>query len=263
MANLAFPQLSTGALVQYPFRKRRTIQSSVNAFADGSMIASNINANYQHVWELAYSELTSTEMNALQAHFAACQGPFLPFIFIDPTANMLGYSSNLTIGSWQRDPLLSVTPGAADPLGGNSAFTLVNSGQIDQKVSQQISAPANFQYCFSIFAFASTPTSLSLGSNAVSSQSQQFAVGANWSRLINPSRLSDELMSFTVSVTVPASQTVVVFGPQLEPQLRPSRYRATAVAGGVYPNAHFLGDSISFESDAPGLFSTLISIETT
>jgi len=45
--------------------------------------------------------------------------------------------------------------------------------------------------------------------------------------------------------------------------LSPSRYRATAESGGVYQNAHLLGNSVTFESQAPGLFSTSISIETT
>jgi hypothetical protein len=49
MASLAFPQLSSGALAQYPLRKRRVIQSAINAFGDGSVIASNINANTQSV----------------------------------------------------------------------------------------------------------------------------------------------------------------------------------------------------------------------
>lgn len=263
MSSIAFPQLSSGAQAQYPLRKRRVIQSTVNAFADGSILTSNINANTQFVWELSYTDLTIGDQTALQSHFAACQGPLQPFIFIDPTDNMLSNSSDLTTASWTADPLLSVTAGAPDPLGGSSAFTVVNSGQTDQQLSQTIQAPANFQYCFSLYTSASVPTSLGLSIASAISPRQTYPVGANWVRLTNSLRLSDNALSFTASIVVPAAQTLVVWGPQLEPQLSPSRYRSTAAAGGVYHDAHLLGNSITFESQAPGLFSTLISIETT
>jgi hypothetical protein len=263
MANLAFPQLSSGALVQYPFRKRRVLQSVLNTFADGSMIASNISSNTQRTWELSYTDLTNADQVALESHFRACQGPLLPFIFIDPTDNMVGSSSDLTLGEWMADPQLLVSGGAADPLGGSSAFTLVNGGETDQKLSQTIAAPASFQYCFSVYAASAVPTSVTLGLTAVSSQSQAFASGNNWTRLVSAMQLADNQLSFTVSITVPAAQTVLVWGPQLEPQISPSSYRATTGNSAVYQNAHLLGDSITFESTAPGLFSTFISIETT
>ncbi len=263
MANLAFPQLSSGAMVQYPLRRRRVIQTAINSFADGSMIATNINANTQTLWDLSYTDLTSADQAALQNHFSACQGPFEPFIFIDPTGNMLSNSSALNIGSWLADPLLTVRGGTSDPLGGNTAFTLVNASQVDQALKQQITAPANYQYCMSVYASAAVPSNVKLGLSAASSQSQTYAVSTNWVRLVNSAQLSDTQMSFTASIIVPAAQTVVVWGPQLEPQLSPSRYRATAASGGVYQNAHLIGNTITFTSEAPGLYSTLISIETT
>jgi hypothetical protein len=263
MANLAYPQLSSGALAQYPLRKRRVLQSSVNTFADGSMIASNINVNTQYIWELSYTDLTTVDQMALQNLFAACNGPLMPFVFIDPTANMLGNSNDLTLGAWAAQPLLSVTSGAADPIGGTSAFTLVNESATDQQITQTITAPASFLYCFSLYATTAVPCNLNLGLSAVSSQSQNFGVGTTWTRLIHSAQLTDSVMSITVSVSVPAAQTVVIWGPQLEPQPSPSRYRATASHGGVYQNAHFLGNSLTFQSEAAGLYSTVISIETT
>lgn len=263
MANLAFPQLLSGAQAQYPLRKRRVIQSPVNAFADGTMITSNINANSQYVWELAYVDLTSVDQSSLQNLFTACQGPFLPFIFIDPADNMLSSSTNVKAGTWIADSLLSIVAGAGDPMGGHNAFTLTNAGQTDQQVAQQITAPANFRYCLSVYASAPVPASLTLGRAAVSSLSETFTVHSSWTRLVHSAQLADDQVGFTIWLRVPAGQSIVVFGPQLEPQISPSRYRPTANAGGVFQNAHFLGDSITFESDAQGLVSTLINIETT
>lgn len=263
MANLHFPQLSSGAQVQYPLRKRRTIRTVANSFADGSMIGSPLNRFAQHVWQLAYSGLTAVDQSALQNHFAACQGQLLPFTFIDPTDNMIGLSSNVMRGTWRADPQLSVTAGAADPMGGTQAFLLVNDGQIDQKLSQTIPAQAAFHYCLSVFARADAATSVSLMRSALSEASEQFAVGSDWRRLVHSTQLGESADTFTIAISVPAGQSLVIFAPQLEPQIAPSRYRATAGTGGIYPQAHFLDDAISFEADAPGLFSTVIKIETT
>lgn len=261
MGNLAFPQLSSGSQVQYPLRKRRNLQSPINAFADGSIGASNLNANASYVWELAYSELTATDQQALLNLFTACQGSLLPFTFIDPTANMLSSSSNLTSSEWIADPLLTIQSGATDPEAGNGAFTATNAGQVAQQLTQQVNAPANYQYCFSVYAVAPSPTQVTLTRTAVSAASEALMVGASWVRLIQTAQLVDDQLGFNVSISIPPGQSITLFGPQLEPQLWPSRYRATNLTGGVYSNAHFLGDSITFASDAPGLFSTLISIE--
>jgi len=265
MASLVFPQLSSGAMAEYPLRKRQLIQSPLNAFADGSLTVSGINVNYQKVWELAYTELTSADQASLQSLFQACRGPLRPFLFIDPTDNMLSNSTDFTLGSWSKDPQLSIIGGAVDPLGGSTAFTVTNFGAATQQLIQTVSAPANFQYCFSLYGSAPVPSSLALGLGLTSQppQSQSFAVGATWKRLVNSAQLLDNSTSFTVNIIVPAAQTVVIWGPQLEPQRMPSHYRPTATSGGIYQNAHFLGNSLTFQSDAPGLFSTLINIETT
>jgi hypothetical protein len=261
MGNLAFPQLSSGAYVQYPLRRQRLIQSVLNSFADGTMLASSQNANQRWMWDLIYNDLTATDQAALQTFFAQCRGPLLPFIFIDPTSNMLSSSANLLASVWQADPELTVTPGAADPNGGTSAFTLVNSSQVSRQITQQVLAPANFQYCLSVFAYASSAAELTLSLSATSSQNNTFALGESWLRFVNSGQLTDAQTGLNVAISIPAGQTVTVFGPQLEPQLAPSRYRATEAAGGVYPNAHFLTGALTFTSDAPGLFSTSISIE--
>lgn len=263
MADLAFPQLSTGAQVQYPLRKRRVMGSTINAFSDGSIVSSRINGVSQRVWELAYTDLTLPDKVALQALFEACEGPLKPFVFIDPTGNMITSSSDLTSGPWLTDPLLSVIGGAIDPTGENTAFTIANHGESDQQLTQRILAPSSYRYCFSIYASAAAPCPIIFETKSQSSQSSRHSVGLTWSRISYSGQLTERLMNFTISIAIPAAQTVTVWGPQLEPQISPSRYRKTATVGGVYQSAHFLGDSITFKSDAPGLFSTLISIETT
>src|SRR5579884_4400807 len=115
MADLFFPQLSTGVLAQYPIRKtisRRTIR---NNMPDGSLLlASDTDASYI-TWSLAYQGLTAEELASLTNLFASCQGRVRSFTFIDPTDNMLLQSATLTAPPWTASPGSQITPNAADP----------------------------------------------------------------------------------------------------------------------------------------------------
>ncbi len=66
---------------------------------------------------------------------------------------------------------------------------------------------------------------------------------------------------FTAALEIGAGQQIQVFGPQLEAQIAPSQYRATAAKGGVYPKAHFTGDYLPVVAEAPSLFATSLTIE--
>src|SRR5258708_40204930 len=109
-------------------------------------------------WQLSYNDLSTVEVNALRAHFEACAGPVRAFTFIDPTDNMLAWSSDLTAGVWSKSSLVQVDPGVADPIGTSFAFTVTNNGQVTEEVTQTLTVPANYQYCFSLYAL-SAPSS--------------------------------------------------------------------------------------------------------
>jgi hypothetical protein len=69
-------------------------------------------------------------------------------------------------------------------------------------------------------------------------------------------------MEFSVAIRLAPGQQIQLYGPQLEAQLAPSRYRATARNGAVYAQAHWAVDDLVISAEAPNLFSTAFSIET-
>ena len=262
MADLYYPQLSSGALVQYPIKKARLFRTVKNVLADGSMLVFS-DPGYSHLlWTLSYSGLASSDIQALQAHFAACNGPFHGFTFIDPTDNMLRWSSNLTNPVWQAPSLVRVQANITDPFGGSGAFTITNNGQANQQFSQMISVPAGFQYCFSVYLASFQPASATLFRSSSSTQSMNASVSQTWQRVVSTGQLNDSGTGFTVGISLLPGQQLLVYAPQLEAQLSPSPYRPTAQTSGVYPGSHWSVEQLPIVATAPDLFSTAFTIET-
>lgn len=260
--SLFFPQLSTGAMAQFPFSKIRSIRTVQNISADGSMLVAPDPGSALIVWDLRYNELLPAEMQALQQLYTACNGPYSAFTFIDPADNMLVYSSDLTNSSWVVSPNITVTGGVSDPLGGSGGFTIVNTGQIVETIGQTLAVPANYQYCFSVYvqsAISSSITLLRSGSSA--NASSTMACGPGWQRISSSGQLNDPGTSLSVAIQLQPGQTVQLFGPQLEPQANASQYRATSSRGGVYPNAHWASNQLIFSANGPGSFASTFSIE--
>lgn len=263
MGNLFFPQLSSGAIAQYPIKKTNVVRTITNLLPDGSMILLADTPASKLMWEMTYTELAPADAMALQAHFQACYGPYHAFTFIDPTDNMLTSSVDLTNSVWSKDPQIQITTGASDPDGGTDAFVLTNEGSAIQKFCQQLTVPANYQYCFSLYATSAQPSTVAVawqGSSAAAND--ELPVSTAWNRIVSSAQLNDAGTQLSVGVTLAPGQQVTLFGLQLEAQSQPSRYRATVASGGVYANAHFVSATFSMASDAPNLFSTRFAIET-
>ncbi|HEX4163878.1 MAG TPA: DUF2460 domain-containing protein [Bryobacteraceae bacterium] len=264
MANLFFPQLASGALAQYPLRKTRSARTIRNILPSGDTILNADQSAAEIVWQLGYSCLSATDLNVLVNFFAACQGRFHGFTFIDPTDNMLANTASLTSVPWTLASQLQVTGGAADPAGGQGAFLATNNAQLYGEISQALVVPADYQYCFSVYAQSATPATITLvrrGTNG--EETTSAAVGPKWTRLISTGQLADTGTTFSVAIGLAAGQQVSLYGPQLEGQRAPSRFRSTLQTGGVYANAHWGVDDLPVSADGPNLYSTVFSIETT
>lgn len=263
MANLFFPQLTSGALVQYPIRKTRLVRTIQNIMPSGDMVLFSDTNGGHLVWELEYTDLSPQDTNALQSLFQSCAGPLRGFTFIDPTDNMLAYSADLTGSAWQISSLIHLASGIADPNGGTAGFSITNSGQTNQEIAQTLTVPAGYQYCFSLYARSDQASTLQLmrrGSEAQASSA--FAVGPMWNRMVFAGRLNDPGATFSAVVSLAPGQRVYIYGIQLEAQLAPSRYRATTKTSGVYANAHWATEQFNIAAEGPNLFSALLSIET-
>lgn len=263
MSSLFFPQLTSGALAQYPIKKTRLVRTIKNVLADGSMVLLSDPNGGHLLWQLAYTGLGTADIQALQGLFASCAGPFKGFTFIDPTENMLIWSSDLTNSAWRSGSPLQIQPGLADPGGGTAAFSITNSAQAPLQLTQTFTVPANYQYCFSLYAMCAQSSQIVLTrSGAVAEEANSVTVGPQWTRVVSTGQLDDTGTQFTVGISLAAGQQVGLYGPQLEPQVSPSRYRPTGSMGGVFANAHWGMDQLAMAVDAPGLYSTTFSIET-
>lgn len=219
-------------------------------------------AGWHLIWEMTYTELSQQDIGALVSHFSSCVGPYHAFTFIDPADNMLSSSADFTAAVWQVPSWLQLSSGIADPFGGNGAFTITNTGQVTAQLSQFLLVPAGYQYCFSVYAMSSEASELAMvRQGPAAMQSDSGTIGPTWNRLISSGQLNDSGDGFTVSISLAPGQQIGIYGPQLEPQLAPSRYRRTVQAGGVYSNAHWGVDELPISADAPNLFSTSFTIE--
>jgi hypothetical protein len=262
MADLFFPQLASGALAQYPIRKTKTLRTVKNILADGSMLVAEDPGAGQLVWNLSYVDLSTVDMNALQAHFEACAGPLRAFTFLDPTDNLLANSSDFTASAWTVPAGVTIQSGLADPLGGAAAFTIVNGASATQEITQAVPVPVGFQYCFSLYASAANASTCALICQSTNAQqTQTFSISPGWQRLSLSAQLNDAGIGLSLGISLAAGQSISLFGPQLEPQFAPSRFRPTYSTSGVYPNAHWAVQELVITPDAPNLFSTSFVIE--
>jgi hypothetical protein len=253
---LAYPQLATGALSQFPVQKRRRLRTIVNTSLDGRAIKLADPGAETTEWQLAYAGLTDSEVTALQQFFAASEGSLNSFTFLDPTGNLFAWSDQLSNAAWTAGPFLSLTGGIADPAGGMNGWHLANSGEGAQNVSQTLSAPAGYMYCFSVFARSLQGTTVTVlhGTNRINQ-----ILGTNWSRIIVAASGDASAESIAFGVEVPAGESADVFGMQVEPQGGASLYKATTV-GGVYENARFHDDVLSITTTGVNCSSATVNI---
>lgn len=262
MGDLFYPQLTSGALVQYPLRKMRIARTIKNILPNGNMILLPDSGARRTIWQLKYSNLSLPDIQSLQSHFKACQGPLSAFTFIDPTGNMLVSSTDLTTTVWQKASLLQIQTGTLDPFGGTAAQTITNYGQNTQELEQIVKVPANYQYCFSLYAAAAGQTHITVFRRGLNSQqSTQVTVHSGWSRLVSSGRLNDSGSILTVGISLDAGTQVKIFGMQLEAQISPSRYQPTIRTGGVHSNAHWATEQLQIMAEDVDSYATTVSIE--
>lgn len=80
----AFPLLSSGAVTQYPMPQTSGQAVQVIRFLDGSDQRYLMQGRTFRQWEIQLSLLTDSEMQQLEAFFAAQQGDYTSFVFPDP-----------------------------------------------------------------------------------------------------------------------------------------------------------------------------------
>src|SRR3954452_22210045 len=262
MDNPCFPQLTSGALVQYPLHKTRTVRNVTNVLSDGTLVLLPDQGAARLVWDLQYTGLVEAEVTSLKELFQNRKGPLLPFIYIDPSDNMLVWSTDPRTQPWQAPTVLKIENGIAGPSKAGDAFRITNTGQSIQELTQTVNVPNGYFYCLSFYARSAAPqllTAFRRGASTV--QESQILIDAAWNRFWTSGRLRESGNGITVGLSFSVGQQIEVFGLQLEAQVSPSQYRPTFRRASVYSNAHWAMNELSVISESPGLFSTSVTVE--
>lgn len=249
---LYFPQLASGAVGQYPVSKNVIQRTITNTLPDGSVIKyADPGAPFVQ-WTLQYQGLADSEIALLQQFFATCEGQLNAFTFTDPLGNLLLWSEDLTQPAWQGSTLLRLATGAVDPNGGTAATQVTNPTGADITIQQMISAPGWYSYALSVYVQSQTGANVGLVRQTGGiSITNLCSAGDAWQRASLIGQTSTTADTVTVGITIPAGQSVTVFGFQLEAQPAMSPYKPNYETGGLYTNAHFSGDAFAVTTTAP------------
>jgi hypothetical protein len=147
---LIFPQLSTGTSAQYPIGKILSQRSVLSGMEDGTVIAlSDSTANYLR-WKVVLQDLSDLEAKSVTDFFVAAQGNLQPFLFLDPTSNLLLWSQDFSQSAWETVGL-TFDSGVSDPFGGSCASRFYNRTAATLSVAQVSQIPGSLQTCFSVY----------------------------------------------------------------------------------------------------------------
>jgi hypothetical protein len=246
-----FPQIGTGSVSQFPLRRSRKWRSICNQLEGGERIALPDRAGYQIEWQLSMQELSDGEAGTLGDFFAAAQGQCGSFVFIDPLANLFGWSEDFARPDWQRG-LITAATGVVDPLGTTRASSLTNPAAGEQSLQQTVGVPGEYVACFSAWVSSNAAGSITIerDGNAVA-----YTVGPVWKRVHVSGPGVTGTSESTFALVLGAGQTVNVWGLQAETQPWPSQYKKTGSGSGIYEDTHFAGDELKVTNTGAGLSS--------
>jgi hypothetical protein len=241
---LVYPQLTTGALTQFPVTKRRRTRTVINTLADMTVIKLADPAGETIEWQLQYAGLSDAETANLQQFYLATEGSLNVFTFVDPTANLLSWSDQLTNDVWTADPFLGLTGGLADPTGGTNGWTLNNSGEAPQGITQTLNAPAGYTYCFSVYVQSTVPSTATL---LLAGNQSAIAASTKWTRVAITGQGESSANSIAFKIQAQSGAAINIFGMQVEAQPAASVYKSSTI-GGVYNATYFQDGSLAFTS---------------
>jgi hypothetical protein len=259
---LIFPQLVTGASALYPLKKTSIQRTVVNTLDSGATVVFADPDGAAMAWELHAAGLTGAEANAIETLFQATSGMWQTFTFLDPTANLLLQSEDLSATAWTNGALIQLTAGIDDPLGTARATRVINAGGAPEAVAQALPVPGNFQYCLSTWARSIAGSTITLEqSTAGGSVTKTFSLTGEWTRIVLSGNCGlSAPVSVTFAARLEAGGSMDLFGMQLEAQLGASDYKQTGASGGVHGKARFAEDSITVTAQGTDVYDAVVKI---
>ena len=251
-----YPQVGAGSIVQLPVSRTRKWRAITNSLESGEQVMLPDRTAGQIEWKLTYQDLSSAEAQSLSSLFTSSHGPFAPFAFVDPMANLLGWSEGLSQSCWQAG-LMQVNAGVGDPLGTQRASSVANPNTAPQMLQQTLAIPGSYVACFSAYLSSAVPGTVILQRDG---NQTTVHVGPGWTRAYMSGLGANGAGQSTFSIVVGSGQLVNVWGLQVEAQPYPSAYKQTGEPAGIYQETYFAGDELTMTSTGPGLSACEIAL---
>ncbi len=251
-----YPQLGSGAMASFPLHRKRQWRAITNVMESGEIVSLPDFSGGQIEWRLSYQDLSDAEVASLKALFAASSGEAGSFGFVDPLANLFGWSEDLTKPDWQTS-LLTKTGGLGDPVGTTRAWLLQNSNGAEQKLSQTVGIPGRYVACFSVWVRSDSAGTLGILRDTIR---LNIPTGPQWKRIQISGTGASGATQSTFSLAIAAGAGVRVFGLQVEVQPWPSAYRPTGDAFGILEETRFGTRDLTITNTAPGLSSCRVTL---
>ena len=258
---LYYPQLTSGAVTQLPIERRADTRTVSNLLLSGDSIRMSDPSGAMVRWKLQYSSLTDAEWSSLEQLFEAAEGQLSTFTFLDPVDNLLMWSEDWTKPVWTADPLIQISTGVADPLGGSNAVSITNTSQSTQRIIQNVAGPSWFQYCFSVYLRCDTPSTAQMLLSAAGQDAIiEIPVAISWSQVDHRDSLSLQVDGVDFGLQLSPGARIYAFGAQAEPQPAPGSYKRTTDRAGVYTHTRFESDSLTQTTSAPNQNSGTVNL---
>jgi hypothetical protein len=251
-----YPQIGAGSVAQLPVSRTRKWRAITNNLESGERVRLPDTTAGQIEWRLTYQDLTSAEAQNLNDLFARSMGQHAPFGFIDPMANLLGWSEALNQSSWQSG-LMQVNSGIADSPGTQRAWSLANVNSGAQALQQTLAVPGDYVMCFSAYVRSDIAGAVTLKRD---SEQISVSVGPSWTRAYVSGRGASGITESTFSIALAPEQLIYVWGLQVEAQPYPSAYKQTGTPLGIYQETYFAGDELTMTGTGPGLSACEIAL---
>jgi hypothetical protein len=253
---LIYPQLLNGGTAQFPLERERCLRSTLVRTPGGEWFTRHDADGGEVRWWLPYRDLTEAEAARLSEFFEGAEGRLHSFVFVDPMANLLRWSGNLVHPVWETGLSSVASSSDGDPMGGNNAFRLANHGGAIQGVTQTVAAPGEYRYVLSAWLRGEAGTKVRM---RVGESGSEFHMDGEWRRYqVTAAAAGGMAVPFAVE-TYPGD-SVLIYGPQAEPQRSASDYKRTGAGSAVFMHARFDMDELEWVVDGPGRLRTNVWI---
>jgi hypothetical protein len=251
---LCYPQLSTGALAQFPLKRTLGRRTVLNRLPDGSVIRlADPDASWCK-WELSYFGLTDAERTSLESFFQETEGRLQSFLFMDPCGNLLCWSEDPTKEVWDADSLLQINAAEGQVI-------LTNTAQTTQSLRQTLQVPGWFHYCFSAFVKSGSASRVRLAiENGDGSIETDAEADTQWRRVFCSGSLGGAAEEISCRLQLEPGAVVEVRGLQMGPQPGVSSAKRTTERNGAFHETRFADDALVFGADGSDNHSTTIRL---